>query len=116
MSLKLIYIDDEPDLLEMFVDTFSAPDVEILTYTDAEEALAKIIAEPPDAVFLDYRLKTITGDQLAQKIPDSITKALITGELGLNPKSSIETIFYKPYKVEDVERFIDSVRQKKTRR
>lgn len=113
MSLKLIYVDDEPDLLEMFVDTFSAPDLEISTYADAEEALAKIRSEPPDIVFLDYRLKTTTGDQLAQKIPDNIPKALITGELGLNPKSRIDIIFYKPYKIEDVERFIDSIRKKK---
>jgi len=115
MSLKIVYLDDEPDLLEMFVDTFSSPDLEIATFTETAPALENIKANPPDIVFLDYRLRNTTGDKVAMEIAAHIPKALITGELGINPKCPIDVIFYKPYKTEDVEKFIDSVRQKQAR-
>ncbi len=43
--------------------------------------------EPPDIMFIDYRLADTSGDRVARKLDDSIEKILVTGELTLPDKS-----------------------------
>ena len=44
MPLKIYYLDDETDILTMFVDTFSGPDRKITTFSDPEKAILAIEA------------------------------------------------------------------------
>lgn len=39
MALKVYYIDDEPDLLELFADLFSSKEIEIKTFADPLKAV-----------------------------------------------------------------------------
>jgi CheY-like chemotaxis protein len=56
MPLKVYYLDDEPELCENFADCFSSECVEVFTFTDAIKAIEFIRSQPPDILFVDFRL------------------------------------------------------------
>ncbi len=111
MSLKVFYLDDEPDLAEIFLDYFSAPGVEIFTYTDPQKALAEFAVVKPDLVFLDFRLPGTTGDEIAQKLPLDVPKYLVTGDLSVDTKYQFKGVLNKPVNVMNVQSIIDSFKK-----
>ena len=108
MPIRLLYVDDEVDLLELFADMFSSPEVVIETYSDPIRAIEAIRAAPPDLLFLDHRLPRTTGDQIARQVDGSITKALVTGDVTVQLESQFEAIFEKPFPVAKIRAFIQS--------
>jgi FixJ family two-component response regulator len=111
MSLKIFYLDDEPDLLELFSDTFSSDKIQIKTFVSVDDLIASVEKERPDIVFLDFRLGSTTGDEVAFRLPNSIPKALITGDLSVSLKNEFKAIFEKPYKIELIRDFIEAKSQ-----
>ncbi len=107
MSLKIIYLDDEPELLEMFKDLYSE-EFDIKTYSVPETAIAEIKTHPPDLLILDYRLPGTTGDLVALSLNQNIPKILITGDLNIKPESNFIKIFNKPYDFEELLNFLMS--------
>ncbi len=111
MPFKIYYLDDEPELLELFVDCFSAPDRMIKIFTDHSAAIAAIQELSPDLLILDYRLPNTTGDHVAMSVNAEIAKILITGDLEVVPKAHFLKIFRKPYNLNELQDFI-KIRQK----
>lgn len=97
MPFKIFYLDDEPDLLLIFEDSFSSPDLEITTFTDPDMAIKAIKQAPPDLLVLDYRMPNTNGDEVAKSIDASIPKILITGDLHIVPEATFLQVFRKPY-------------------
>ena len=112
MPLNIFYIDDEKELLEVFSEMFSTNDVNIKTFTDPENALVEILKNPPDLIFLDYRLTNTTGDEVAKKINSNIPKVLLSGDLTVQLQSHFDACFDKPYNIEAIQAYIDSRRIK----
>jgi two-component system LytT family response regulator len=111
MSLNIVYLDDEPELCEMFLDFFTSVNVSIKTFTDPQTAIDSINANPPDLIFLDYRLPNTNGDQVALKLSKSIPKVLVTGDITINTEYSFLKVFPKPYKHEEMESFISGFKK-----
>ena len=107
MRLKIVYIDDEEALCEIFVDYFSNKDVEVITFTDPVKAIASCLSHPPDMIFVDYRLSGTTGDEVAKSIAASIPKYLITGDINVKTEYKFSAAFNKPYKTDDIQRVLD---------
>jgi DNA-binding NtrC family response regulator len=107
MRLEIVYIDDEPDLCEMFRLNFESADVSVETFVDPEAALRRIAWKAPDLVFLDLRFPTTTGVQVATRMSTAIPKVLVTGDLSFEDGGTFMRVFYKPFDFEDVKRFID---------
>ena len=110
MPFRIFYLDDEPELLELFVDTFSEAGLEISVFSEIASALEAIKKQPPDLLFLDYRLSGTTGDDLALGLDPSIPKVLITGDHQVKTKAEFLTVFPKPYRPEAIETLIRSLR------
>jgi CheY-like chemotaxis protein len=106
VSLKVYYLDDEPDLLEIFVDTFSSSLVEITTFTDPIKAIAVIKSSPPDLLFLDFRLPYTTGLMVAEQLDPNIPKVLVTGDMSIKPSSVFKMVCEKPINPGVIEKFI----------
>lgn len=106
MPLKVMYIDDESMLCENFVDCFAVEGVEITTFTDPKKVLLAANTNPPDLIFIDYRLPGMNGDELATALNPKIPKYLITGEIDLTTKYSFLKIFPKPYDVSEISEII----------
>jgi CheY-like chemotaxis protein len=96
MLLNIVYLDDEPMLCEIFVDFFSAEDRIVRTFTDPNEAIASMRANPPDVLFIDYRLPGTTGDLVAQSLDPNIPKYLITGDITVNTTYQFKRVLPKP--------------------
>lgn len=108
MPLKVMYLDDEPLLCEMFVDNFASLEVSIQTFTDPELAIKAINEENPDLVFLDYRLPQTTGRDVALRLNQAIPKVLVTGDLTVNAIKNFVKVFHKPYDFAEMEALIQS--------
>lgn len=63
---RILVVDDDPDLLA-YVATILADECELLTATNAEEALAHM-ADAPDVVVTDIRLPNLDGIGLVQAV------------------------------------------------
>ncbi|MEN9722965.1 MAG: hypothetical protein RJB38_951 [Pseudomonadota bacterium] len=108
MPLRLYYLDDEPDLLDVFSEIFACPELEIVTCSDPVRALQEIQANPPDILFLDYRLPRTTGDQIALQVDAAIPKALVTGDVRVTLQARFDAVFEKPFPVEKMQEFIQA--------
>lgn len=107
VKMRVVYLDDEPALVELFQDAFSSENIAVDVYTDPATAISAIKSNPPDLVFLDYRLPGTTGDIVADKIGRALPKVLITGDLTVTPKSNFIKIFYKPYMPSEMRKFLE---------
>jgi CheY-like chemotaxis protein len=103
MSLKVVYVDDEVELCEIFQYTFEAENVSITTFTDPAVAFEAIAKSTPDLIFVDFRLPKTTGDEFALSLPPNIPKFLVTGDIMLETKYPFTKIFPKPYRKEEIQ-------------
>ncbi len=113
MPLIVVYLDDEPDIGDMFKDNFGSADVLIHVYAKPQVAITAISRLNPDLVFLDYRLPNTNGDIVASQLPARIPKVLITGDLAVDLQSHFIKVFYKPFDFEEMDRFIKDFARKK---
>ena len=112
MSLKLVYIDDELDLCEIFDALFASEMVSVRTFTDPREGVQAIASDRPDVLFIDYRLPGVSGIELARGIDPSIPKYLVTGEINIEAQANFLGIIAKPIDVDKVSQIIDGHRTK----
>ncbi len=112
MQLRIVYLDDEPDLCINFKENFESPTIKIETFTDPQVAIQSINQNPPDLIFLDFRLPGTTGEVVAGELSPTIPKALITGDLTVKPSSKFSKVFSKPFDFSELETFIASFEQK----
>ncbi len=108
-KFKIYFLDDEVPMLNLFAEHFSGPQVQVKTFSDPFLAIEEIKREPPDLLFLDYRMPGLNGEEVAMRIDPRIPKALITGmgKVALNVK--FDAIFDKPFSPQAVQDFIDMI-------
>ena len=99
MLLKVLYLDDEEDLCEIFMDLFSGNQFEIITFSNPVEAIEYLKNNEVDLIFLDYRLPGTNGDKVAQMIGGNTPKYLVTGEIVVECKYPYLQILKKPLEV-----------------
>lgn len=97
MRLNVWYIDDEQDLCDNFVDLFSTEEVKVTGFTEPKKAVEASKSNPPDLIFVDYRLPFTTGDQVAFLFDEKIPKFLVTGDITVTTKYRFEKVLNKPY-------------------
>ncbi len=102
MSINVIYLDDEPMLCELFSEFFSSDDIIITTFTDVYTAIDEIKKNPPDLIFIDFRLPGMNGDQVALQLAPSIPKFLITGDIDVETAYKFTKVIPKPYKRDEI--------------
>ena len=61
MNPKIIIVDDDPKLCELYKSVFSAQGYQVSVAQNGEAALAKITKEKPDLVLLDIMMPNIHG-------------------------------------------------------
>jgi FixJ family two-component response regulator len=108
MTLKVFYLDDELLLCSLFSEEYSSKEIQVTTFSDYLKFIDETKINPPDVIFLDYRLPGITGDQVALKIANEIPKYLITGDLHVKPSYNFEGIIQKPYEEADIHNILQN--------
>jgi len=82
--LRVLLVEDNRNYREIFKDNLRQhfPVVSVSEAGNADEALQKIRATPPDLIFMDIRLPGMNGLQLTQRIKKEFPKipiAILTG-------------------------------------
>ncbi len=107
MGIRVVYVDDEPDICELFVDIFGDAEVSIESFCDPELAIKHIHEVMPDLVIVDFRMPHTTGEKLAASLPVGIPVACASGDLDLQSKYQFVKVLKKPFEVDCVKEFID---------
>ncbi|MCX7661333.1 MAG: response regulator [Candidatus Omnitrophica bacterium] len=72
MAIKILIVDDDPDIRDVLKLTLSEEDYEIQEAEDGESALKLITAKTPDLVILDYKLPKMNGREVLKKVKQDI--------------------------------------------
>lgn len=68
MSLKILVVDDEPDVCKLLKSVLEALGIETLALTDSQEAARRIVSEKFDGIVLDARMPNPDGFELTRQI------------------------------------------------
>jgi len=65
---KILFVDDEPQLVEMVKIRLEANDYEVILASDGEQALEKARGEKPDLIILDIMLPKMDGYKVCRML------------------------------------------------
>ena len=122
MKHKVMIIDDEPAITDMFEDALSREPYDVLCAASAEEALPILAQEQVDVVISDERMPGMSGSEflslVRQEYPDTI-RMILTGHASLESavrainEGEIYRFFTKPCNVIDLAMTIRHALQQK---
>jgi len=74
---KVLVIDDEQGIRDLFIQALEDDDYEVLTVDNGEEGLDIIKNEKPNVTFLDLKLPGIDGLEVLKRISDLESKPIV---------------------------------------
>jgi len=77
MAVKVLAVDDEPDILRLVEVKLKKAGFEVSTARDGEEGLQKAISEKPDIVLMDGMMPKLDGFAATRRIKTEISPAPI---------------------------------------
>nr|HPJ72586.1 response regulator [bacterium] len=87
---KVLLVDDDPDLVEMYKDFLTPYHYRVITAYNGEEAIRKAVAEVPDLVVLDIVMPRMNGYEVMGRLRESQTtcgiRVVILTGYGLDEK------------------------------
>ncbi|MBI5145512.1 MAG: response regulator [Candidatus Omnitrophica bacterium] len=91
MSVKILVVDDDPDIRDVLKLTLSEENYEVIEAEDGEEALKAIATKSPDLVLLDYKIPKIDGRAVCAQVKKDLLLRhlpiiLVTGKGDINDK------------------------------
>ena len=91
MSVKILIVDDDPDIRDILKLTLSEENYEILEAADGEAGLKIIQSKPLDLVLIDYKMPKLDGRQLCRLIKKDLLLRhlpviMVTGKGDINDK------------------------------
>lgn len=112
MYMKVLFVDDETDLLEIAQGFFEDENIELVTSSDFHDALQKVKSDSFDAVISDNNMPSGNGRELLRLIKDELKfkgkLVLVTGDLQRNSESdACDLVVLKPINFID---FVDKIK------
>ena len=91
MAIKILIVDDDPDIRDVLKLTLSEENYEIIEASDGEEALKIIHENQPDLILLDYKIPKIDGHEVCRRIKKDLLLRhlpiiMVTGKGDINDK------------------------------
>lgn len=116
MERKILIVDDEPAIRDLFDQTFSAAGYKVLAAEGGEQALEILKNERIGVIFLDLKLFGMNGIELCRQIRRSNLIAIINAITGWSALFEIEECreagfddyFIKPVDMETVSRAVEN--------
>jgi CheY-like chemotaxis protein len=123
MGKKILVVDDESSIRELFEDILGSSGYEILTAEGAEQALDILQHENIGVIFLDLKLFGMNGIDLCRQIRKSNPVSMIyamTGWAALYDieecrESGFDDVFTKPVRTEVLLKAVEDAFEKLTR-
>lgn len=106
----LLFIDDEPQLLEVFRKYYSQKNYRVLTARSGQEGLKVASREKPDLIVMDIRMPKMDGIQTLEKLrkKDKKTKVIMltgygtAGTVRTTADLGVSDFMSKPFDLEDL--------------
>lgn len=91
MPVKILIVDDDPDVRDILRITLSEENYEVLEATDGEQALKIIQTKPLELVLLDYKIPKIDGREVCRRVKKDLLLShlpiiMVTGKGDINDK------------------------------
>ena len=91
MAIKILVVDDDPDIRDVLKLTLSEENYEVLEAGDGEKALKMIETKLPNLVLLDYNIPKIDGREVCRRVKKDILMRhlpiiMVTGKGDINDK------------------------------
>jgi diguanylate cyclase (GGDEF)-like protein len=91
MSVKILIVDDDPDIRDILKITLSEENYEVLEAGDGEEALKIINSKPLDLVLVDYKMPKLDGRRVCQAVKKDLLLShlpiiMVTGKGDINDR------------------------------
>jgi len=112
MSIKILVVDDDPDIRDILKLTLSEESYEVIEAEDGEEAIKAIHSKSPDLVLLDYRIPKVDGREVCRQIKNDILLShlpiiMVTGSGDVNDKvggidSGADDYIVKPFEPKEL--------------
>lgn len=116
-GIRVLIVDDDPDILDSIDAALRAEDAETMKVSDGNAAVAACLsAEPPDVVVLDMMLPKRSGFLVLEKIKgreDSPLVVMVTANEGRRHQAYAESLGVDKYLLKPVplEKLIDTIDQ-----
>lgn len=72
MPIRILVVDDEPDIRDVLSITLTEENYEVIEASDGEEALRLIETKPLNLVLLDYKIPKINGVEVCRRIKNDL--------------------------------------------
>jgi diguanylate cyclase (GGDEF)-like protein len=91
MAIKILVVDDDPDIRDVLKLTLSEENYEVAEADDGEKALQIINSKTPDLVLLDYKIPKIDGREVCRRVKKDLLLRhmpiiMVTGKGDINDK------------------------------
>ncbi|MCK4948178.1 MAG: response regulator [Candidatus Aureabacteria bacterium] len=105
---KILFVDDEPQLVEMVKIRLEANNYEVILASDGEQALEKARGEKPDLIILDIMLPKMDGYKVCRMLKfddkySSIPVIMLTARSQKSEKSMGEEVGADAYIIKPFE-------------
>jgi len=125
MAHTVLFVDDDPGILQAFVRRLRKEPYEILTAAAAEEALAVLARREAEVIVSDWRMPGMNGTELLTKVAElypCCIRIMLTGEpsvavaMAAINSGEVYRFLTKPYDVDALAAIIrDALRQREER-
>lgn len=94
MSIKILIVDDDPDIRDILKLTLSEENYTVIEASDGKEALKMINTKSPNLVLLDYKIPKIDGREVCRRIKNDLLLRhlpiiMVTGKGDINDKVNV---------------------------
>ena len=72
MSIRVMAVDDEPDILRLIEVTLQKAGFEVMTAHDGEEGLTMALAEKPDLMLVDVMMPKLDGYAVVSQVRETL--------------------------------------------
>jgi len=109
---KILFVDDEPNVLMSFRMVFRREPYVVLTAGSAKEALEVLAQQPVAVLVTDYRMPGMTGIQLlreARRLHGGVFRVLASGHVDQEEfletlaDGDVQRMIQKPWDVDDLQ-------------
>jgi len=112
MSLKVLVVDDEPDIRDVLKITLEAEKYEVIEAENGEEALKIVAQKVPDLILLDYKMPKMDGREVCRRLKKDILLRhlpiiMVTGKGEISDKvdgidAGADDYIVKPFEPEEL--------------
>lgn len=116
--MKILWIDDEPDILYLCSAILSRHGHEVYTLQDSKDVIPKISETKPDVILLDHWMPDMTGIEVTRQLKQSPYANIPVIMCTSNPEvkheaeqAGADKFITKPFNAEQIEQVINEASQ-----